>query len=89
MACPELTDETLLDLYPSEIEELWHAFEEVNASFLGIVRRIGLIDILIDSFKPVLAEEFGKALMHSTGASAASLPAGMDLESGSTDTPSS
>ncbi|MDR2550020.1 MAG: hypothetical protein LBD10_07485 [Desulfobulbus sp.] len=89
LACPELTDEALLDLYPSEIEELWHGFEEVNAAFLGVVRRIGLIDILIDSFKPVLAAEFGKALMTLTGASAVSLPAATAPGSGNTDTASS
>lgn len=60
LACPELTLEALLTLYPSETEELWHAFEEVNASFLGPVRRVGLIDIVIDGIKPILAEEFAK-----------------------------
>jgi len=72
LACPELTQEALLELYPSEVEELWHGFEEVNASFLGVLRRIGLIDILIDSLKPILAAEFGKALLTSTGQSASS-----------------
>ena len=42
LACPELTQEVLLELYPSEVEELWQGFEEVNAAFLGVVRRIGL-----------------------------------------------
>lgn len=42
LACPELTQEVLLELYPSEVEELWQVFEEVNAAFLGVVRRIGL-----------------------------------------------
>ena len=72
LACPELTEEGLLELYPSEIEELWHGFEEVNAAFLGVFRQIGLIDILIDSLKPILAAEFGKVLLSSTGQSVSS-----------------
>ena len=89
LACPELTLDALLDLYPSEIEELWHAFEEVNAAFLGVARRIGLIDILIDSFKPVLAAEFDKALSISTGLSVHSSPGVTDQSSGTTDSASS
>lgn len=42
LACPELTKDALLDLYPSEIRELWAGFEEVNADFLEVARAIGL-----------------------------------------------
>lgn len=67
--CPELTEDELLDLYPSEIEELWQAFEEVNSAFLAVVRRAGLIEIVLDGFKPVLKAELQKALSASlTGA---------------------
>lgn len=89
MACPELTRDVLIDLYPSEVEELWQGFQEVNAAFLGVVRRIGMIDILIDSFRPALAAEFGKALLTLTGASATSSPPATDQSSGTTDTASS
>lgn len=62
MACPELNKDTILDLYPSEIEELWQAFQEVNAAFLGVVRRIGLFEILIGGIKPILERELTKAM---------------------------
>ena len=64
LGCPELTDEVLLDLFPSEIEELWGAFEEVNAAFLGLVRRVGLDQAIITAVK--------NAVMDSTRLSALS-----------------
>lgn len=88
-ACPELTEDVLLDLYPSEVKDLWQGFEEVNDVFLGVVRQTGLVEIMIDSFRPILAAEFGKALLISTGASATSLQPAMDQEYGTTDTVSS
>jgi hypothetical protein len=54
MACPELGKEVLLDLYPSEIKELWDAFEEVNAAFLGVVRQVGLDRALIEAVTEVV-----------------------------------
>jgi len=103
LACPELTAEVLLTLYPSEIEELWQGFEEVNAAFLGVIRRIGLIDILTeeikpimrvitDGFKPILEEELKKAAAEqriSINKSASSLPEATVPESGTTATASS
>lgn len=66
LGCPELDTNVLLDLYPSEIEEIWQGFEEVNAAFLGVVRLIGLDRALIDAVKTTVAS--------STGQFAASLP---------------
>lgn len=54
MACPELTKEALLDLYPSEIKELWVAFEEVNADFLEVVRQFGIDLALIEAVRGVV-----------------------------------
>lgn len=54
LGCPDLTEEVLLDMYPSEIEELWQAFEEVNAAFLGIVRRVGLDQLIITAVREAL-----------------------------------
>lgn len=51
LACPELDIEALLDMYPSEIEELWQAFEEVNSSFLGKVRMVGMDQILLNAVR--------------------------------------
>jgi len=47
LACPDLTPEVLIDLYPSEIEELWAGFEEVNSAFLGVARLMGLDKAII------------------------------------------
>jgi len=78
LACPELTKEALLDLYPSEIEELWAGFEEVNSAFLGTIRRIGLDVALIKAVK--------EAVTSSIEQFASSLPAAMVPASGITDT---
>ena len=60
MACPELTHEVLLDLYPSEIEELWQAFEEVNSAFLGVIRKIGLDQALIGAVTEAVKGSIGQ-----------------------------
>lgn len=78
LACPELTKEALLDLYPSEIEELWAGFEEVNSAFLGTIRRIGLDVALIEAVK--------EAVTSSIAQFASSLPAAMVPASGTTAT---
>lgn len=92
LACPELTTTVLLELYPSEIEELWHGFEEVNAAFLGAARLIGMIDVILDGIRTILAEEFKKVVaapQSLTEQSVASLPAATEHESGTTATASS
>jgi hypothetical protein len=81
LACPELTEEVLLDLYPSEIEELWQGFEEVNGAFLGAVRRIGL-----DKALSLAMEE---SITSSMTQFASSLPAVTVPLSGTTATASS
>lgn len=58
--CPELDVEVLLDLYPSEIEELWKGFEEVNASFLAIVRLVGMDRALIDAVRQAVTTSIGQ-----------------------------
>lgn len=60
LGCPELDTDTMLDLYPSEIEEIWKGFEEVNSSFLGVVRLIGLDQALIDAVKTSVATSIGQ-----------------------------
>lgn len=60
LGCPELDTEVLLDMYPSEIEELWQGFEEVNAAFLGIVRLVGMDRALIDAVKTAVASSIGR-----------------------------
>ena len=70
LACPELDEEALLEMYPSEIEELWHGFEEVNSAFLGLVRLIGMDRVLIDVVRGAVAtsiEQFASSLPVATG----------------------
>lgn len=81
LSCPELTTETFLDLYPSEIEELWRGFEEVNAAFLGVVRRVGLDAALTGAVTEVVGRSIAQF--------ASSLPMVMAPSSGSMDTVSS
>ncbi|MBV5305563.1 MAG: hypothetical protein J0652_02595 [Desulfobulbaceae bacterium] len=84
LACPELTEELLLDLYPSEVKEIWTVFEEVNADFLGVIRQVGLdvamigavkesITTSIMQFAPSLAQATAKA-SGTTGTDSSSLP---------------
>jgi len=42
--CCSLTLDELLDLYPSESELVWQAFEEVNSAFFGLLRATGVLD---------------------------------------------
>lgn len=44
--CVSLSQDELLDLYPSELDEVWAAFEEVNQSFFVKMRAAGVIDQL-------------------------------------------
>ena len=60
MGCPELDKDALLDLYPSEIEELWQGFEEVNAAFLGMVRLAGIDQALIGAVKTAVSSSIGQ-----------------------------
>lgn len=76
LACPELTTAALLEMYPSEIEELWHGFEEVNAAFLGVVRLIGLDLAIIGAVTVVVKTSIEQF--------ACSLPAVTAPESGTT-----
>lgn len=60
LGCPELDKEALMDLYPSEIEELWKGFEEVNAAFLGMVRLVGMDRALIEAVKMAVSSSIGQ-----------------------------
>lgn len=81
LACPELDVETMIDMYPSEIEELWHGFEEVNAAFLGVIRLVGIDRAIIENVKMAVSSSIGQF--------AISLPQGTVPESGTTDSASS
>lgn len=66
LGCPDLNEDVLLDLYPSEIEELWQAFEEVNAAFLGIVRRVGLDQVIITAVREAITGSMKQFALSST-----------------------
>lgn len=78
LACPELTKDELLKLYPSEIEELWEGFKEVNSSFLAVARTIGLGEALTGAVRGIVTS--------SIKLSALSLCQATDRKPGSTGT---
>jgi len=55
--CCSLTMDELIDLYPSESELVWQAFEEVNAAFFGLLRATGVLDEVKDMIR-MIAREF-------------------------------
>jgi len=55
--CCSLTMDELLDLYPSESELVWQAFEEVNAAFFGLLRATGVLDEVKEMIR-MIAKEF-------------------------------
>lgn len=55
--CCSLTMDELLDLYPSESELVWQAFEEVNAAFFCLLRATGVLDEAKDMLR-MIAREF-------------------------------
>ena len=69
LGCPDLTEETLLEMYPSEIEELWQAFEEVNASFLGVCRQMGIDRVIMAAIKESISEAARRSPMRSASSS--------------------
>lgn len=55
--CCSLAMDEILDLYPSESEQVWQAFEEVNAAFFGLLRATGVLDEVKDMIR-MIAKEF-------------------------------
>lgn len=56
MAC-DIDPKAIIDMTPSEIEELFTAFKEVNASFFRMAQAMGLGEI-IKGLKKTLLSEF-------------------------------
>lgn len=54
--CCTLTVDEIIDLYPSESELVWNAFEEVNASFFALLRATGVMDEVKDLIRMVASE---------------------------------
>ena len=65
--CPELSRDAAMDLAPSELKTIYSAFEEVNADFLELARKMGL-DAVLES----LRAEIANSLQTLTGPSASS-----------------
>lgn len=55
--CCSLTVDELLDLYPSDSERVWLAFEEVNSAFFGLLRATGVLDE-VKAMIRMIAKEF-------------------------------
>lgn len=68
--CCTLTVDEIIDLYPSESERVWNAFEEVNASFFALLRATGVLDevkdlirIVASDFKEQFARQYRLAML--------------------------
>lgn len=59
--------EDLEGMAPSEIKMIWEGFKEVNAAFLSVVERLGIVKTLENSIRKHLTEAF--ADLSSTGIS--------------------
>jgi hypothetical protein len=83
----DLTLDDLDEMAPSEIDLIWEAFEEVNKSFFGKLRKMGISEKFLFDW---IAETFKKelTLTSSTGPSAISSFGGIETP-GNTDGPSS
>ena len=61
--CSSISLDQLLEMAPSEAEEVWNAFKEVNSTFFEMARRAGLQEILtssIESLKKAMLVDFSK-----------------------------
>lgn len=54
--CCTLTVDEIIDLYPSESEQVWQAFEEVNSAFFALLRATGVLDEVKDLIRMVASE---------------------------------
>jgi hypothetical protein len=66
LACPELTTDAMWEMYPSEIEEIWRAFEEVNAAFLGVMRTLKIDQIIVEAMKTSLFDSMRRFAVSSS-----------------------
>jgi hypothetical protein len=54
----DLKKEKAMDMAPSELNEVWEAFREVNAAFFSIMAKLGLAEILQKEMGKIFSEEF-------------------------------
>ncbi len=55
----------LVDFAPSEIEEVWIKFEEVNSSFFALARKAGLLQS-VNNIKDAIIKDFSGLLVDSS-----------------------
>lgn len=55
----DITHEDALDMAPSELEELYEAFKEVNKTFFTVLQKVGAGNLL-QEIKKAIAEDFSK-----------------------------
>ena len=63
--CSNISMKELYDMYPSEIEECWNAFREVNASFFVGIKAMGLTSVM-ETVKQAIINDFSKMLVDSS-----------------------
>lgn len=59
--CTNLKLASLLKMAPSDIEEVWNHFQEVNKVFFALARKAGLTEVL-DNLKDSLVQDYSKLL---------------------------
>lgn len=60
-----LTMKDLLDFAPSELEQIWDNFQEVNSSFFVLARKSGLMKS-VDELRAAMLSDFSKLLVSSS-----------------------
>jgi hypothetical protein len=59
--CTNATWNDLIDLAPSEIEQIWNKFQEVNSTFFVVARAAGLTTVM-EEFKRSVMKDFLRAV---------------------------
>ena len=63
--CSNVKVDELLEMTPSELEEFWNHFHEVNSSFFGLARKAGIQEVL-EELKQAIIADFTRLLVSSS-----------------------
>ena len=62
LSCPELTFEKMLEMYPSEVDEIYQVWKEVNKSFLAAMDRLGIFQLVQQAVQPLIKLSLAEAV---------------------------
>ncbi|MDY6903689.1 MAG: hypothetical protein SWH61_03295 [Thermodesulfobacteriota bacterium] len=60
--CTNLSFEKMKKMAPSELKQVWAAFQEVNAVFFSIIEKTGVFQQVRPAMQSAFAEEMAKSL---------------------------